>query len=422
MSFRKLVLAVFVTNCFVAEAELEETYLDSAACWDVSDDSISEFIKVTQLKGNSSGVNAHAKRLKELEEIATQIIAKRINAQPKQIHFTSGATLSNYIAILGVAYKYPKCHLITSKIEHKSVLNVFKHLEHLGWRVTYLDVDQFGEVDLKQLKSSIQPDTKLISIQMFNSEIGTLQNLFEIGQIAHEKGILFHSDASQSFFKYDIDVEKMHIDLMTVSGYKIGSPKGIGVLYVRDSSQLQPIIFGSGDKLIPGTKPTALICALAKAVETFKIDKDAIAHNFQVLVRELKKIPGAFINSQTPSHVISVSIDKVLLSDILERMNNYSFSAGCSCSGGDRSNVLEAIDPNHTLPNCTLRISFTDHTTEKVLRDFAHKLEEVVEQLRKEKIVGKGCVSSLSSKPKGFNNNLEKIRKLMKRENIRRAI
>ena len=164
MSFRKLVLAVFVTNCFVAEAEPEETYLDSAACWDVSDDSISEFTKVTQLKGNSSGVNAHAKRLKELEGIATQIIAKRINAQPEQIHFTSGATLSNNIAILGVAYKYQKCHLITSKIEHKSVLNVFKHLEQLGWRVTYLDVDQFGKVDLKQLKSSIQPDTKLISI------------------------------------------------------------------------------------------------------------------------------------------------------------------------------------------------------------------------------------------------------------------
>lgn len=422
MSFRKLVLAVFVTNCFVAEAELGETYLDSAACWDVSDDSISEFIKVTQLKGNSSGVNAHAKRLKELEEIATQIIAKRINAQPEQIHFTSGATLSNNIAILGVAYKYPKCHLITSKIEHKSVLNVFKHLEQLGWRVTYLDVDQFGEVDLKQLKSSIQPDTKLISIQMFNSEIGTLQNLFEIGQLAHKKGILFHSDASQSFCKYDIDVEKMHIDLMTVSGYKIGSPKGIGVLYVRDSSQLQPIIFGSGDKLIPGTKPTALICALAKAVETFKIDKDAIAHNFQVLMRELKKIPGAFINSQTPSYVISVSIDKVLLSDILERMNNYSFSAGCSCSGGDRSNVLEAIDPNHTLPNCTLRISFTDHTTEKVLRDFAQKLGEVVENLRKEKVIGKGCKSSHIDKPKEFNNSLEKVRELMKRENIRRTI
>ena len=415
MSFRKLVLAVFVTNCFVAEAEPEETYLDSAACWDVSDDSISEFIKVTQMKGNSLGINAHAKRLKELEEIATQIIAKRINAQPEQIHFTSGATLSNNIAILGVAYKYPKCHLITSKIEHKSVLNVFKHLEQLGWRVTYLDVDQFGKVDLKQLKSSIQPDTKLISIQMFNSEIGTLQNLFEIGQLAHEKGILFHSDASQAFCKYDIDVEKMHIDLMTVSGYKIGSPKGIGALYVRDSSQLQPIIFGSGDKLIPGTKPTALICAFAKAVETFKIDTDAIASNFQVLVRELKKIPGVFINSQTPSHIISVSIDKVLLSDILERMNDYSFSAGCSCSGGDRSNVLEAINPNHTLPNCTLRISFTDYTPEKTLRDFAHKLEGVVEQLRKEKIVGKGCVSSRSNKQKGIDNTLEKVRELMKR-------
>ena len=132
-----------------------------------------------------------------------------------------------------------------------------------------------------------------------------------------------------------------------------------------------------------------------KIAQTLNIcyTEDAIASNFQVLVRKLKKIPGVFINSQTPSHIISVSIDKVLLSDILERMNDYSFSAGCSCSGGDRSNVLEAINPNHTLPNCTLRISFTDYTPEKTLRDFAHKLEGVVEQLRKEKIVGKGCGS-----------------------------
>lgn len=422
MSFKQLVLAVFVTNFLVVEADSDENYLDSAASWDISEDSVSEFIKVTRLNGNSSGVNAHAKRLKELEKIVTQIIANKINAQPKQIYFTSSATLSNNIAILGVAYKHPKCHLITSKIEHKSVLNVFKHLEQLGWRVTYLNVNQFGKVDLKQLNSCLQPDTKLISIQMFNSEIGTLQNLFEIGQIAHEKGILFHSDASQSFCKYDIDVEKMHIDLITVSGYKIGSPKGIGVLYVRDSSQLQPIIFGSGDKLFPGTKPTALICAFAKAVDTFKIDKNAIARNFQVLVHELKKIPDIFVNSQTPSHVISVSIDKISLSDILERMNNYSFSAGCSCSGGEHSNVLEAIDPNHTLPNCTLRISFTDRTTEKTLIDFSQKLGKVVETLRKEKVVGKGCTTSHNNKPKGFNNNLEKIQELMKMENIRRVI
>ena len=407
---------IILTVCLfsVIQAETPQ-YLDYAASWDVNETSLGEFDKISRINGNSSGINSHAKHLKELEEQSAQVIVDKIGAQnPQQIHFTSGATASNNIAILGVAYKNPKCHLITSKIEHKSVLNVFKHLEHNGWHVTYLDVDRYGYVDLKQLKESIRPNTKLISIQTFNSEIGTLQNISEIGKIAHEYGVLFHSDASQSFCKYDIDVGKLHIDLLTVSGYKIGSPKGIGALYVRDAEQLQSIMFGSGDSLFPGTKSTALICAFAKAVETFKIDKAQITRNFKVLTSELRKIDNVYINSATPSHVVSVSIDKVLLKDVLEAMKGFSFAAGCSCLGQDKSNVMTAIDPQDKLPSCTLRISFTDKTSEKQLINFAQKLKSEVERLREEKSVGKGCESGSNDVKADLNNSLDKITELIK--------
>jgi cysteine desulfurase len=283
--------------------------------------------------------------------------------------------------------------LITSKIEHKSVLGAFKYLETQGYKVTYLDVDRHGNINLDQLRRSITKNTKLISIQTFNSEIGTVQNIKEIGNIVKKHNVLFHSDAAQSFCKYDIDVK--NLDLLTISGYKIGAPKGIAALYIKDISQLQPIMFGSGDELFPGTKATPLISAFSKAIEHFHFDKNQINRNFKTLTSELSKIEKIYINSATPSHVVSVSIDGVLLADVILRMKDYSFSSGCSCLGQNKSNVLEAIDPEDKLPSCTIRISFSDKITESQLILFARKLKEVVNQLRKEKSVGKGCQSTL---------------------------
>jgi cysteine desulfurase len=337
-------LSLFFLLLFALFAEAEESlYLDSAASWSVNDAALDEFLNVSRLNGNSSGINSHAKHLKKLEEKAAKVIADKIGALPEQIHFTSGATAANNIAILCVVHKNPGSHLITSKIEHKSVLNVFKHLEEMGHEVTYLDVDRYGNVDLGQLRRSIRPNTKLISIQMFNSEIGTMQKIKEIGKIAKERGIIFHSDAAQCFCKYDISVDDMNIDLLTVSSQKIGAPKGIGALYVRDSSQLQPILFGSGDEFFPGTKPTALICAFASAMQNFRFDRCKIVANFNALVSELSKLEKVFINSVTPSHMVSVSLDGVLLTDILEKMKEYSFSAGCSCTGQERLLVNRLI-------------------------------------------------------------------------------
>jgi cysteine desulfurase len=226
---------------------------------------------------------------------------------------------------------------------------------------------------------------------MFNSEIGTIQNMEAIGKIAAKHGVLFHSDAAQSFCKYDIDVQKMNIDLLTISGYKIGAPSGIAALYVKNRKKLEPILFGSGDELSPGTKPTALSAALAAAIEHFQFNKTRIDENFRALANELMKIDDVFINSATPSHVLSVSIGGIQLKDLLERIKNYSFSAGCSCLGQGQSNVMLAIDPEGKLPSCTIRISFSSQMKSEDLVSFARHLKETILKLRSEKKAGEGC-------------------------------
>jgi cysteine desulfurase len=427
---KKLFILSFLATLALAD-ENEITYLDQAASFTINEKALEEFIKIARLDGNSSGLNSHAKHLKKIEQNAAKIIQRAVGSNRRRSNVTTGngasgtlsalqaqlayhtaagdsinasggspvrwvssATVANNIAILGVAYKNPGCHLITSKIEHKSVLNVFKHLETRGYKVTYLNVDRYGNLDLDQLRKSIRKNTKLISIQMLNSEIGTLQDAKAIGEIARRHGILFHTDAAQAFCKYDIDLEAMHIDLLTLAGHKIGAPKGIAALYIRDPSKLQPILFGSGDEFFPGSKPTELIAAFAVAVQNFKYDRKKIAQNFNVLKTELAKIEKIYINSQSPSHILSVSIAGVLLTDIIARLKEYSFAAGCSCTGQERSNVLEAIDPEDKLPDCTIRISFSDAVEPQQLTAFVKKLKIVVEQLRQEKSVGKGCQHS----------------------------
>ncbi|MDR2067518.1 MAG: aminotransferase class V-fold PLP-dependent enzyme [Holosporaceae bacterium] len=414
-------LLLFLTSCSHNGSSRDYSdvktgvFLDYAASYRVNDLSLAEFEKVSRMDGNSSGVNPHAKALKNIEENASRIIAAKIGAKPEQILFTSSATISNNIAILGVAYKNPGCHFISSKIEHKSVLNIFKHLENNGYSVTYLDVDRYGDINLDQLRKSIRPNTKLISIQTLNSEIGAIQNINAIGQIAKDSGVLFHSDGAQAFCKYDIDVNEANLDFFTISGHKIGAPKGVAALYVRDRSKIQPIFFGSGDDLFPGTKSTALMAAFAAAVGNFRFDRAKIDDNFHLLISKLLAIDDIYINSTRPSHIISVSIGGVLLKDVLERMSEYSFSAGCSCIGQGQSNVILAIDPEKKLPSCTIRISFSDAIDSNSLADFAEKLKTTVEQLRQEKDISPAC-SVDKQKQNSLNQRLQEIQKLLKQE------
>ncbi|MDR1362187.1 MAG: aminotransferase class V-fold PLP-dependent enzyme [Holosporaceae bacterium] len=397
-SIEFLLLLMLATHQLAGEDKDEVIYFDAAASLPINQEALREFMTVAQLDGNSSGINPHAKHLEKIEKQAAQVVADKINGQAHQIHFCSSATMANNMAILGVARKNPGCHLITSKIEHKSVLNVFRHLEKNGHEVTYLNVDRRGSVDLEHLRRSIRGNTKLISVQMLNSETGTLQDLKTIGKISRHHKILLHTDAAQAFGKCDIDVDDIGIDLVTMAGHKIGAPKGIAALYIKDSSRLSPILFGSGDDFFPGSKPTELIAAFAVAVKNFQWNRRRIAENFAALGTELAKIDKVYIighrlppEKMIVAGIMLVSVDGVLLVDVLEGMRNYSFSAGCSCGGQERSNVLEAIDPEDKLPSCIIRISFSDTQEPQQLIDFAQQLKRVVEQLRREKSITKGC-------------------------------
>ncbi len=387
-------LLVLSSVCFLVSAE-SSVYLDYAASANIQQESLDEFNFVCRLEGNSSGFNQHSKVLKQIEQKSTQIIAKKLGCKPEQIVFTNSATISSNIAILGVASRYPNCHIITSKIEHKSVLNVCKHLEEQGYPVTYIGVDRYGKINLEELEKSINKNTRLMSIQSFNSEIGINQDMKKISRIIrkHPK-VIFHSDISQSFAKYPFDISL--VDMATFSGYKIGAPKGIAALYIKDTNLINPILFGSSDELFPGTKPTALIAAFAKAVENYKWNLETIKKNFEVLKSNIEKIENVFVNSIEPTHVFSVSIAGVLLKDVIQEMKGFSFSSGCSCLGQGESNVKEAIDPEGKLPSCTLRISFSDKISASELLKFSENLKQVVYKLRENKKVTESCENNQS--------------------------
>jgi len=409
----KNVQIIYIFKLFYTLSYIEATepvFLDFASSYEVNDLAIQEFVRVSKIKGNSSGINSHAKYLKQLEYNASNVIASKIVANNDNIIFTPSATMSNNCVILGVANRYHKCHFITSKIEHKSVLDVFKYLEKNGYKVTYLDVDSSGKININQLKNSIRRDTKLISIQMINSEIGVKQDIELIGKIALNNRVLFHCDASQGFCRYDINVDLMNIDFLTISGHKIGAPKGIAALYVRNIDELKPILFGSGNIIYPGSSPTALISAFAAAVQNFEYNNEKIISNFYILKNELEKIKNIYINSVEPSHILSVSIDGVLYQDIIERMKNYSFSTGCSCNKNGLSNVITSLDKSR--PPCTIRVSFSDKVNAEVLVKFAQELKLVIDKLRSEKIIDNGCQNAVKQY-KGYSNVLQKIHELL---------
>ena len=251
-------------------------YYDYAASTPVSEASLTA-MQTWQSENFANPSADHAEGVKASQAIqkAREIIADKIGAMPSEIIFTSGASEANNLAIKGVAFQFlnEKCHIITSSIEHKCVLNTCNFLEQLGFEVTYINPNSDGYISPNTVKNAIKENTKLISIHHVNNELGTIQPISEFGEIAIDNGILFHTDAAQSFCKLDIDVDDMDVDMLSLSGHKIYGPKGIGALYVRDArnSNLVPLIHGGGQELglRGGTSPTPLIVGLAAAVDFF---------------------------------------------------------------------------------------------------------------------------------------------------------
>ncbi len=330
-------------------------------------------------------------------EKARQQIADVINAKPDNIIFTSGATESNNLAIKGVARANrtaEKNHVISVCTEHKCVLESVKSLKKEGFDITLLPVQHDGLISLDDLRNAITDKTILVSVMGVNNEIGVIQPLEEIGKICREKGIIFHTDCAQAFGKIPLDVEKMNIDLMSISGHKIYGPKGIGALYIRDKIKVQPLFSGGGQekKLRSGTLAVPLIVGMGTAAKLAKkeMQKDAerIKELFDLFYKEMKKIDKCYLNGSKENRwygCANYSFAGIEGESIMIRVKEVGVSSGSACTSDDLrpSYVIEALGGDPELAHSSLRIGFGRFTKKDEVLYYARRLRDEVKYLRK---------------------------------------
>lgn len=356
-----------------------EAYFDNAATTRVAPE-VQEVVKrVMDLDyGNPSSRHRMGVEAGNYIKEAQETIAATIKAEPKEIIFTSGGTESNNMALLGAAFanKRRGNHIISTRMEHASVYNPLLFLEEQGFRITFLNVDEHGQVDLEELKQAICPETILVSIMMVNNEIGAVEPIEEIGKLIKKRNleILFHVDAIQAYGKLKISVKRCKIDLLSVSGHKIHGPKGTGFLYVRDKVKLKPIIYGggqqrdyrSGTENVPGIAGLGMAAKLMYTNHAEKID--GIRKVKDTFLDGIRELEGTLDNSGEAPHIASVSFRGIERSEVLlhalEAKGVYC-SSGSACSSNHPaiSGTLQAIGVEEELLNATLRFSFSIYST-----------------------------------------------------------
>ncbi len=371
-------------------------YFDNAATTKVDERVVKEMLPYFSEKfGNASSQHTAGQEAKNALEKAKKMIAKKINAKTEEIIFTSGGTESNNLALKGLFFtNYPKKnHIITTRIEHDSVLNACRWLETKGAPITYLNVDREGFIDLNELKKAITEKTFLVSIIHGNNEIGTIQNIEEIGKICREKKVLFHTDACQSFTKVPINVTKQNLDLVTLNAHKIHGPKGVGALYIKKGIKLIPLAHGGGQekKLRSGTENIPGIVGFAKAVKIVNskdIQRMTILRD--KLISRLLEIPNVTLNGPRKSRLcnnVNVSFNNIegeAIGGYLENEGIYT-STGSACMSNtlETSHVLKAIGLSPLQSNSSLRISISKFTTEEEIDYFIEKIKQIVTKLRR---------------------------------------
>ena len=328
----------------------------------------------------ASRSHAYGWEAEKAVEEARGHIAAYINADPREIVFTSGATESDNLAIKGAAHFYRDKgkHLITVKTEHKAVLDSMRHLETEGYEVTYLDVQENGLIDLEDLKAAIRPDTTLVSVMAVNNEIGVVQDIEAIGNICRERGVLFHCDATQAPGKLIIDTQKLKIDLMSLSSHKVYGPKGIGALYVRRKPR--------------GTLATHQIVGMGEAYRLALLEADKDREHAEKLSKRLldgilKNIPDVYVNGDLKHRVptnLNISFAYIEGESLMMALKDIAVSSGSACTSAslEPSYVLRAIGRNDELAHSSIRFTLGRFTTEEDI-DFTVKLlTEKVAKLR----------------------------------------
>ena len=353
---------------------------------------------MTEVFGNPGSVHSFGRQARQAVDVAREQVANLINAQPAEIFFTSGGTEADNTALKGVAYanRNRGNHIITSAVEHHAVLEPCEQLQKEGFDLTVLPVDEFGRVSVEAVRNAIKPETILISIMFANNEVGTIQPIAEIGALARERKIYFHTDAVQAVGNWPIDVKEMNIDLLTMSGHKFNAPKGIGALYVRKGVRLRSIQQGGGQErhLRPGTENVPGIVGLGLAAEKARLGmaekvRYTTGLRDRLLAGILAAVPEIKLNGHPTQRLpgnVNVSVIYVEGESLLLNldMKGIAASSGSACTSGslDPSHVLLAMGLDHATAHGSLRLTLGDDNTEEDVDYFLAEFPAIVERLR----------------------------------------
>ena len=374
-------------------------YLDNSATTQVSE-AVFEEMKPYFIEefGNPSTLYGIGRESKKALELARQRVADAINAKPEEIIFTGGGSESDNLAVKGIAFKLAKKgkHIITTEIEHPAIKETLHFLESLDFKVTYLPVYENGIIKIEDLKEAITDETILITVMHANNEIGTLQPIEEIGKIAREKGIKFHTDAVQSFGKVDVDVEKLNVDLLSLSSHKINGPKGVGALYIKKGTRVVPLIHGGGQERgiragtenVPGIVGFGKACELAVAQLDEHYEKLSAIRD-ELIEKVLTTIPEAYLNGDKENRLPNLvnfrfkAIEGESLILLLDA-KGYQASTGSACSSNklEASPVLTALGLDPVDVHGSLRISLSPESDTFNIDEFVGIIAESVKRLR----------------------------------------
>lgn len=374
-------------------------YLDNAATTKTRPEVVDAMLPYfSELYGNPSSVYDFAAPSKEAVTQARETIAGSIGAKTNEIYFTAGGSESDNWAIKATAeaYKSKGNHIITSKIEHHAVLHTCQYLEKNGFEVTYLDVDENGTVKLEELKKAIRPTTILITIMFANNEIGTIQPVKEIGEIAREHGILFHTDAVQAFGHLPIHVDEFHIDMMSASGHKVNGPKGIGFLYIRTGVKIRSFIHGgaqerkrrAGTENVPGIVGLGKAAEIAMATLAERAEYESELRDY-LMDRVMAEVPYTRINGHRTNRLpnnVNFSFQFVEGESLLIMLDSKGIcgSSGSACTSGslDPSHVLLAIGLPHEIAHGSLRLTLSEENTREEMDQVVEAIKAILERLR----------------------------------------
>ena len=379
---------------------MENVYLDNSATTKMDERVLEEMLPyLKEDYGNASSLYSLGRKSKKAIEDSREKVATILNCRPDEIYFTSGGSESDNTAIKGIARANRKKgnHIITSKIEHLAVLDTCKELEKEGFEVTYLDVDSKGKVNIEELKKAIRKDTILISIMYANNEIGTIQDISEIGRIARENNVYFHTDAVQAVGNLDIDVQAQNIDSLSLSGHKFYGPKGIGVLYVRKNVKFNKFIAGGHQERNKraGTENVANIVGLSKALEIsyneLKEHREKILYLRNYYEEKVKQnIDNIIINGDEKNRLpgnSNISFIGVNGQDLLLNLDMIGIcvSSGSACTSGsiDTSHVLIALGVKEEVAKSSIRVSIGKYNTKEEIDYLVENLIEIVKRQRK---------------------------------------